>query len=132
MLQIFRQYAIPYQIVFTRIDNIIVKSGKHDVFQFEKLQKFKEITRDLIREVQPPQRGGPPPLHDYLSTSVRMTHPQTSPLVGVGILQWSILQAVGLAERIDMAGDKAERSVDIGGAPGTPTFISGNACNSVD
>ena len=87
------------------------------------METFRQVAQGLIKEIEPPRDGGPPPLRDYISTSVRMTHPTISPSIGVDTLQWAILQATGLAKRIDMPAEVEESDVDRENIPGTTTNI---------
>jgi GTP-binding protein len=100
ILALFRQHAIPHQIILSKVDRVLSKDGnskslKSGVTQ-ARLQTLREILYGLKPAVQPDARvEGPGALGEILTCSAETQIDGTKQPLGVSAIRWSILTAAG-------------------------------------
>ncbi|KAK2744026.1 hypothetical protein FQN57_004479 [Myotisia sp. PD_48] len=98
VLELIRQYTVPYQIIVTKADKQLT-TGKGDKvlpgLTEPKIKEHAYLMRKVSRKVMPGEAGGHVPLGDIISTSDRIK--VNGEGIGVAPLRWAILQAAGLA-----------------------------------
>ncbi|KAL2794771.1 P-loop containing nucleoside triphosphate hydrolase protein [Aspergillus keveii] len=98
ILNLFRQYAIPHQIVLSKVDKVLVANTAKptSVPSAQKLADLRANLERLRRVIQPVGRNeGPGALGEILtcSSQVRLGPEQ---FLGVSAVRWAILSAAGL------------------------------------
>ncbi|KAL1964041.1 hypothetical protein VTN77DRAFT_7587 [Rasamsonia byssochlamydoides] len=106
ILALFRQYAIPHQIILSKVDRILAKKGKpiKGGVTASKIQELRAILHGLRPQVQPKGRlEGPGALGEILTCSAetRVDKGKTTPL-GVSAIRWSILTAAGFGGSVEV------------------------------
>ncbi|OQE18301.1 hypothetical protein PENSTE_c018G02908 [Penicillium steckii] len=99
ILKLFRRYAIPHQIILSKIDKVLAKkkkqtkTGVSDV----SIQRLRGMLQDLKPVIQPDPyvSEGPGALGEILTCSADV---EVSPgrALGVDAIRWSILSAAGI------------------------------------
>lgn len=99
ILGLFRRYAIPHQIILSKIDKVITrtkkqaKTGVSDVG----IQRLQSMLKDMKPVIQPDPytSGGPGALGEILTCSADVSVGPGQAL-GVDAIRWSILSAAGI------------------------------------
>lgn len=99
ILGLFRRYAIPHQVIFSKVDKVLSKKRKQgktgaSTVMVERLQN---MLQDVRPTVQPDPRisEGPGALGEILTCSAETT---VGPgrMLGIDAIRWSILSAAGI------------------------------------
>ena len=104
---LFRQYAIPHQVIMSKADKILAKTKKKaktgaSVASFAALQK---TLQDLKPIIQPDGRlEGPGALGEILTSSTE-TNVAPGQFLGVSALRWAILSAAGFGGSVEVKGE---------------------------
>ncbi|KAI9825405.1 MAG: GTP-binding protein [Thelocarpon impressellum] len=99
LLAIFREHAIPHQLVLSKVDRILFPSARTpSPGAFQHSLQVLDAAFARVREVaQPPGgRDGPPALGELLACSAEKSVPGGGGKLGVGSLRFAVLAAVGL------------------------------------
>jgi len=124
MLSLFRQYAIPHQIILSKVDRILAQKLRKGLSHFtdvqrkinrSKLNNLKKIMEDMKPIIQPiGPNEGPGSLGEILSctTVAKQTLP-TGNCLGISSIRWSILQATGLVPGHHSEAVKVSPSSDV-------------------
>ncbi|KAI9040146.1 translation initiation/elongation factor MRX8 [Aspergillus affinis] len=113
ILMLFRRYAIPHQIVLSKVDKVLakkksqVKSGVSTA-SVASLQKMLQGLRPVVQPVV--QVEGPGALGEILTCSAETTMGPGQAL-GVSALRWAILSAAGLDGKVEARAEAASSSV---------------------
>lgn len=92
----FRQKAIPHQVILSKVDKILLPGSKYPS-QGALVRRFSELRRrfEKVRViVQPQARDGPPALGEILTCSAEKSL-ESGKKLGVSGIRWAILSAVG-------------------------------------
>lgn len=99
LLGLFRRFAIPHQVILSKVDKVLSKSKKQiksgaSTAGIQKLQTFLQTLRP---EVQPDPRvsGGPGALGELLTCSAD-TLISPGRALGIDSIRWAILAAAGI------------------------------------
>ncbi|KAL4932123.1 translation initiation/elongation factor MRX8 [Aspergillus undulatus] len=98
ILTLFRQHAIPHQIILSKVDKLLLKKkGKPtSVASAQKLGELRRTLENLRPIIQPPGRAdGPGALGELLTCSAD-TPLGGGRFLGVSAVRWAILSAAGL------------------------------------
>ncbi|KAL2840562.1 P-loop containing nucleoside triphosphate hydrolase protein [Aspergillus pseudoustus] len=98
ILNLFRQYAIPHQVILSKVDKLLVRSQPKptSVPAAKKLVELRAILESLKPVVQPVGRNeGPGALGELLTCSSQVRIGPTR-FLGVSAVRWAILSAAGL------------------------------------
>lgn len=109
MLSLFRQYAIPHQIILSKVDRILIKRLRKGIKEFthvkrevniSKINQLKKVMENMRPIIQPiGAAAGPGSLGEILSCStIAKLSPPSRNCLGISSIRWSILQATGLAD----------------------------------
>ena len=96
----FRQNAIPHQIILSKVDRVLLpgskipSQAKLDKYSVD-LEKLVEIVRN---KVQPKKNDGPDALGEILTCSVEKGM-QPGAKLGISNIRWAILAATGLGQK---------------------------------
>lgn len=107
LLALFRQYAIPHQIVLSKADKLLVKNKKQKTSaSLAGIGTLQNTLRDIRPVVQPDGRvEGPGALGEILSCSAETRVAPGSPrFLGISALRWAVLKAAGYAGSVDVKG----------------------------
>lgn len=124
LLMLFRQYAIPHQVVMSKVDKILAKNKNKSktgasVASISALQNTLQSLRPVI---QPDGRlEGPGALGEILtcSTEARVA-PGRGQFLGISALRWAILSAAGFGGSVEVKEDPVVSSV--GSSSSVPDF----------
>ncbi|PLB50163.1 hypothetical protein P170DRAFT_508380 [Aspergillus steynii IBT 23096] len=108
ILGLFRRYAIPHQIVLSKVDKVLAKrkSQVKSGVSTAGLAALQEMLRGLRTVVQPVGGAeGPGALGEILTCSAEATMGQGQAL-GVSALRWAILSAAGLDGKVEGVASK--------------------------
>ncbi len=97
LLAMFRQNAIPHQIILSKVDRILLPGSRlpsEDVLEHH-LSSLDEIIEKARGIVQPEARDGPPALGEILTCSAERSVERGKKL-GISGIRWAILSATGL------------------------------------
>jgi len=99
LLAMFRQNAIPHQVILSKVDKILLPGSKYPSQEgllrcFSELRNTFEKVRDIV---QPQARDGPPALGEILTCSAEKSL-EGGKKLGVSGIRWAILSAVGLED----------------------------------
>lgn len=99
ILSLFRRYAIPHQIILSKIDKLLAKKKKQAKTGISdvSIQRMQCMLRDLKPVIQPdPQVSeGPGALGEILTCSAEVSF-GSGRVLGVDAIRWSILSAAGI------------------------------------
>ncbi|KAL2809899.1 P-loop containing nucleoside triphosphate hydrolase protein [Aspergillus granulosus] len=98
ILNLFRQYAIPHQIILSKVDKLLVRNKPKptSVPSAKKLAELRATLESLRPVIQPGgPNEGPGALGELLTCSSQIQIGQTQYL-GVSAVRWAILSAAGL------------------------------------
>lgn len=121
---LFRRYAIPHQIVLSKVDKVLakkksqVKSGVSTA-SVASLQKMLQGLRPIVQPVGSTVEG-PGALGEILTCSAETTMGPGQAL-GVSALRWSVLSAAGLDGMVEARAESADASSDSGSKTATAT-----------
>ncbi|PYI11596.1 hypothetical protein BO78DRAFT_97633 [Aspergillus sclerotiicarbonarius CBS 121057] len=110
ILELFRRYAIPHQVIVSKVDKILAKrksqiltgvTDENILAVHKSLEKLRPI-------VQPTGRTEGPPALGELLTSSSLAYRSPRDYVGVGAIRWAILSAAGYDGTVEV---KAEQPV---------------------
>lgn len=104
ILSLFRQYAIPHQVILSKVDRVLTKKGKplKNGVAESKIQELREILHGLRPVVQPdPRLEGPGALGEILTCSAETKVDKTKVPLGVSAIRWSILTAAGFGGSVE-------------------------------
>ena len=107
LLTLFRQYAIPHQVIMSKADKALAKTKKKaktgaSVASIAALQK---TLQDLKPIIQPDGRlEGPGALGEILTSSTE-TNVAPGQFLGVSALRWAILSAAGFGGSVEVKGE---------------------------
>lgn len=105
---LFRRYAIPHQIVLSKVDKVLAKKKNQvktgvSTAGIASLQKMLHGLRPVVQPVGPDVEG-PGALGEILTCSAETTMgPGLSHALGVSALRWAILSAAGLDGKVEAA-----------------------------
>jgi len=99
LLEILRFNGITHQIVLSKIDKVLLPSGKATIDAMNRnLGKLQGIFEEVKRKIMAKERRGVAALNDMLTTSAEVDVPFASGnKLGVDVLRWEVLSAAGLA-----------------------------------
>ena len=123
LLTLFRQYAIPHQVIMSKADKALAKTKKKaktgaSVASIAALQK---TLQDLKPIIQPDGRlEGPGALGEILTSSTE-TSVAPGRFLGVSALRWAILSAAGFGGSVEV---KSEPVVSSAGSNSTLSAAS--------
>lgn len=99
ILSLFRRYAIPHQIILSKVDKVLAKKKKqvHTGASVVSIQRLQALLHDLRLIVQPDSRvsEGPGALGELLTCSAEVPVGPDRYL-GVDAVRWAILSAAGI------------------------------------
>ncbi|EER23427.1 hypothetical protein D8B26_001533 [Coccidioides posadasii str. Silveira] len=102
VLNFLRRFAIPYQLVLTKLDHALSFNGHKNKTKpndsRSDLIRFSQTVQDILSSAQPvnPILDGPGPLNDVIACSVQMqSKKQKKSVAGLRSLRWAILLATG-------------------------------------
>ncbi|KAJ5082941.1 GTP-binding protein EngB [Penicillium argentinense] len=99
ILSLFRRYAIPHQIILSKIDKVLTKKKRQSKTGVSavNIQRLQDMLRDLKPVIQPDPgvSEGPGALGEILTCSAEVP---ISPgrVLGVDAIRWAILSAAGI------------------------------------
>lgn len=101
MLDLFRQEAIPHQIVLSKIDKLFAARGAARPEVFEKnIGKLQSCFESITSKVRA-QRGGLPPHNVILGSSTVLAWPITGSVkLGLNLLRCEVLRAADLGQAV--------------------------------
>lgn len=107
ILTLFRQYAIPHQIVLSKVDKLLANSSKQIKTGASpaKISALRTVLEELRPVIQPDGRtSGPGALGEILTCSAE------SPIgggqfLGINALRWAILSSAGFDGTIEVKSD---------------------------
>lgn len=105
LLTLFRQYAIPHQIVLSKADKLLVKNKKQKTSALlAGIDTLQSTLRGIRPIVQPDGRvEGPGALGEILSCSSETRVAPGSPrFLGISALRWAVLKAAGFAGSVEV------------------------------
>ncbi|KAJ0425175.1 P-loop containing nucleoside triphosphate hydrolase protein [Aspergillus carlsbadensis] len=107
ILNLFRQYAIPHQIILSKVDKVLVANTAKptSVPTAQKLAKLRANLERLRPVIQPVGRNeGPGALGELLTCSSQV---QLAPgqFLGVSAVRWAILSAAGLDGTVEASAE---------------------------
>ncbi|KAL2001465.1 hypothetical protein VTN02DRAFT_1701 [Thermoascus thermophilus] len=97
MLMLLRKYAIPHQIILSKVDKVLLKNKKSAKTGAPpaNIAKLKKVLQDLKPVIQPDGRmEGPGALGEILTASAE-TSLGNGRYLGVSAIRWAILSAAG-------------------------------------
>ncbi|PWY88407.1 hypothetical protein BO70DRAFT_385578 [Aspergillus heteromorphus CBS 117.55] len=108
MLELFREYAIPHQVIVSKVDKILAKRRNQVMSGVTEanILGVRKSLRDLKAIIQPVGRSeGPPALGEILtcSSSVSGNHGDH---LGMSAIRWAILAAAGYDGRMEVRVDR--------------------------
>ena len=99
ILSLFRRYAIPHQIILSKVDKVLAKRKKQVQNGASSIcvQRLQALLRDLRLVVQPDPRlsEGPGALGELLTCSAQVTV-EAGRALGIDSVRWAILSAAGI------------------------------------
>ncbi|KAJ5679812.1 GTP-binding protein EngB [Penicillium macrosclerotiorum] len=99
ILSLFRRYAIPHQIIISKVDKVLAKSRKQikSGASAAGIQKLHDMLNSMRPVVQPDPRTseGPGALGEILTCSAD-TLIESGRVLGVDAVRWAILSAAGI------------------------------------
>jgi len=115
ILALFRQYAIPHQVVLSKVDKLLRSKSGASVASLTALQDRLQSLRSVV---QPDGRfEGPGALGEILtcSTEPRMrVAPGQGQFLGISALRWAILSAAGYGGSVEVKEDPVVSSEKLG------------------
>lgn len=121
LLMLFRRYAIPHQVVLSKVDKFIFKNKKQAKGGVapDNIAKLQKTLHDLKPLVQPDGRlQGPGALGEIVTCSGE-TSVGPGQKLGVNALRWAIISAAGLDGNVEARreiipqGESAEGSTQV-------------------
>jgi len=106
ILALFRQYAIPHQVVLSKVDKLLKSKSGASVASLAALQDRLQSLRTVV---QPDGRiDGPGALGEILTCSTEprtRVAPEQGRFLGIGALRWAILSAAGYGGSVEAKED---------------------------
>ena len=97
ILSMFRQYAIPHQIILSKVDRILFEKSPPSFARIERsLPRLDAIVQQLKPMIQPVKRDGPEALGEIVTCSAEKRIDGKS--LGINNVRWAVLAATGLSE----------------------------------
>ena len=95
ILRQFREYAIPHQIVLSKVDRVLFKKLPPSVTRLQRnADQLHAIVTDIRQKIQPGLGDGPEALGEIVTCSAEKTLAGTK--LGVNNVRYAILAATGL------------------------------------
>ncbi|KAI9370849.1 P-loop containing nucleoside triphosphate hydrolase protein [Aspergillus egyptiacus] len=103
ILSLFREYAIPHQIILSKVDKLLVKkkSKPTSVPSAEKLAGLRATLENLRPVVQPDARTAGPGALGELLTCSSQTALGPGKFLGISAVRWAILSAAGFGGSVE-------------------------------
>lgn len=98
ILRLFRENAVPHQIILSKVDRILFPNNKKP--STERIERnspdLDRICEDLRQQIQPGQGEGPEALGEILTCSGEATLGGRK--IGIDSVRWAVLAATGLGD----------------------------------
>lgn len=97
ILSLFRQNAIPHQIILSKVDRILFGKSRPSCSRIERnLPELDRICDQLKAKIQPGSGDGPEALGEIVTCSAEAT--LEGKKVGINSVRWAVLAATGLGK----------------------------------
>lgn len=105
LLTLFRNHAIPHQVILSKVDRVLAKSDKKlrtgaSAVNIASLQNRLESLKSIIQP-DPTQQEGPGALGEILTCSSQSSVGRGQ-FLGISAVRWAILSAVGFDGRLEV------------------------------
>ncbi|KAL2869856.1 translation initiation/elongation factor MRX8 [Aspergillus lucknowensis] len=107
ILNLFRQYAIPHQVILSKVDKLILKKQAKptSVPSAQKLTNLRATLERLRPVLQPDGRNEGPGALGELLTCSSQTNIGDGRYLGISSIRWAILSAAGLDGIVEAKGE---------------------------
>ncbi|GIJ92252.1 hypothetical protein Asppvi_011229 [Aspergillus pseudoviridinutans] len=122
ILMLFREYAIPHQIILSKVDKVLAKRKKQvkSGASVANVAALRNLLQDLRPIVQPDGRvEGPGALGEILTCSAE-TPTGPGQFLGISAIRWAILSAAGFDGNIEVKAESIPSSSSVRGASAAP------------
>ncbi|KAM0094495.1 hypothetical protein ACP6JD_001960 [Aspergillus fumigatus] len=122
ILMLFRKYAIPHQIILSKVDKVLAKRKKQvkSGASVANVAALRSLLQDLRPIVQPDGRDeGPGALGEILTCSAE-TPTGPGQFLGISAIRWAILSAAGFDGTVEVKAESIPSSSSIRGASAAP------------
>jgi GTP-binding protein len=119
---LFRQYAIPHQIILSKVDKVLAKKKKQvkSGASAANVAALRDLLQDLKPIVQPPDgREGPGALGEILTCSAE-TPTGPGQFLGISAIRWAILSAAGFDGSVEVKAESIPSSSSVDSALAAP------------
>ena len=97
ILSLFRQNAIPHQVILSKVDRVLFGKSRPSIVRMERnSSELNRICEQLKGKIQPGNGDGPEGLGEIVTCSAEAT--LDGKKLGINNVRWAVLAATGMGE----------------------------------